>query len=208
MTKAAARALLLLWVPFASSLLAQGPSRPATRELTNSIGMRLVLVPAGEFLMGGTESVEAMLQAFPAYKVAAKTAYLFQDEYGNDPAALARQANVMDPAGRTEFPHVQEILMPRDGKFTLPAGSYPPNGFGLCDMYGNVWQWCADWYGRDYYSRSPVNDPAGPESGLRRVRRGGAWNSFPLYARASFRNWNRPDSRCVNLGFRVLREAQ
>jgi formylglycine-generating enzyme required for sulfatase activity len=49
-----------------------------------------------------------------------------------------------------------------------------------------------------------VDDPAGPDSGDRRVRRGGAWNSFPLWARAAFRNWNSPRSRCVNLGFRVV----
>jgi hypothetical protein len=126
---------------------------------------------------------------------------------GDDPAAIARRANIVDQSGRTEFPHVQEIMMPTDGKFTVPVGSYPANGFGLCDMHGNVWQWCADWYGKDYYGKSPVDDPAGPESGRQRVRRGGGWNSFPLYARASFRNWNTPVSRCVNLGFRVLLES-
>ena len=127
-----------------------------------------------------------------------------QYAYGDDPATLAQVANIADVRGRTQFPHVQEILMPRDGKFTIVVGSHPPNKFGLCDMHGNVWEWCSDWYGKDYYAHSPVDDPAGPEQGIRRVRRGGAWNSFPLYARASFRNWNKPDSRCVNLGFRVL----
>ncbi len=73
-------------------------------------------------------------------------------------------------------------------------------------MHGNVWEWCADWYGEDYYAHASAADPAGPSTGQQRVRRGGAWNSFPLWARASFRNWNTPQSRCVNLGFRVVRE--
>jgi hypothetical protein len=58
-------------------------------------------------------------------------------------------------------------------------------------------------YGDDYYAKSPADDPQGPVEGEVRVRRGGGWNSFPLWARSSFRNWNTPSSRCMNLGFRV-----
>ena len=125
---------------------------------------------------------------------------------GDDPAALAKVGNVNDAKGRSTFPHVQELDIPATShpRFTVPVGQFPPNRFGLCDMHGNVWEWCSDWYGEDYYARSPMDDPQGPDSGDRRVRRGGGWNSFPLWARASFRNWNTPASRCVNLGFRVV----
>jgi formylglycine-generating enzyme len=125
--------------------------------------------------------------------------------HSDDPDGLPRMANVADPRGRTSFPAVQNFDVPKNEpvRFTVPVGSFPPNRFGLCDMHGNVWEWCGDWHGADYYARSPLDDPTGPKSGVRRVRRGGAWHSFPLWTRAAFRNWNTPDSRCVNLGFRV-----
>ena len=58
---------------------------------------------------------------------------------------------------------------------TRPTGTYPPNAFGLYDVIGNVWEWVADWYGADYYAAGAARDPRGPESGTRRVVRGGAW---------------------------------
>ncbi len=81
-----------------------------------------------------------------------------------------------------------------------PVGQKKPNVWGLYDMHGNVWEWCADWYGPDYYRHSPQQDPVGPEVGTSRVTRGGCWW---LLARASRRGSYSIRQANTNLGFRV-----
>src|SRR5262249_24580296 len=88
-------------------------------------------------------------------------------------------------------------------KQTTPVGSYPRNGFGLADMHGNVWEWCADWYEADYYSRSPRDDPEGPANGSQRGVRGGAWSSKPRCCRSARRWRYAPDHPFRFVGFRV-----
>ena len=87
-----------------------------------------------------------------------------------------------------------------------PVGSYPGGAspYGALDMAGNVYEWVADWYGEDYYQRSPLRNPVGPDSGTARVLRGGAWFFGRDFARCAARVFYSPDSRNSGFGFRVL----
>ena len=85
-----------------------------------------------------------------------------------------------------------------------PVGSFSPNGYGLHDMAGNVWEWCADWYDSDYYTRLPERNPKGPDSGVARVLRGGSWYYDPFHLRVSNRFFNDPMSTYFAVGFRCV----
>lgn len=99
--------------------------------------------------------------------------------------------------------------MPCDDGYarTAPKGSYRPNGFGLHDMTGNVWEWCQDNHSDGYYAESPSADPPGPRTGQKyRVRRGGSWSTHPAYCRSANRDRNFPENRLNNGGFRIVAE--
>jgi formylglycine-generating enzyme len=84
---------------------------------------------------------------------------------------------------------------------TVPVKSLPSNPWGLYEMHGNVWEWCADWFG-DYPAGSVV-DPDGPSSGTYRVLRGSSWIRRGRFARSAYRHWYEPDNRDYSIGFRL-----
>lgn len=92
----------------------------------------------------------------------------------------------------------------RSGGGTAPVRSRPPNGFGLHDMAGNVWQWVSDWYRSDYYQIGDAENPTGPATGTLRLVRGGSWaNDDERYLRCACRHPVPPDTYSYSIGFRV-----
>jgi sulfatase modifying factor 1 len=88
---------------------------------------------------------------------------------------------------------------------TTAVGSFPPNGYGLYDMAGNVWEWVADYYHEGYYKTSPARNPPGPEDGKFKVIRGGGWHSGPFCNRVYYRQALPPHWVDFAVGFRCVK---
>jgi formylglycine-generating enzyme required for sulfatase activity len=233
--------------------------------ITNSLGMNLVLIPAGEFLMGSPDSdADARDNEKPQHRVRITRPFYLgatavtQGQYRavtgaipshfkgsddlpveqvswEDAQAFCAKLNELEKeqlggaryrlpteaeweyacrAGSTtrfcfgdDLARLEEYAWfngNSDGK-THPAGQKRPNGWGLYDMHGNVWEWCGDGYERTYYANSPGADPLGPSGASARVIRGGSWLYDPRNARSANRSRLAPEDRNNYLGFRLAR---
>jgi len=118
----------------------------------------------------------------------------------NTPFHFGSKLNGTEANCSTFLPYGTEIRATHLSERTSIVGSYPPNAWNLHDMHGNVWEWCADWYG-DYLPGG--KDPVGPRTGAYRMVRGGAWDFFAVQCRAAYRARYEPSDRnSDSLGFR------
>jgi formylglycine-generating enzyme required for sulfatase activity len=228
--------------------------------MTSSMGMKLILIPAGAFIMGGDwDAEQADENELPKHEVIfEKPLYVgmvpvtqsqWQAIMGGNPSEFSgedhpvetvshddarvfiKRLNATEGTGTYRLPteaeweyaaragsHSTYCYGPETGRLaqyawfknnsggaTHPVGQLEPNDWGLHDMHGNVHEWCADWYVREYYAASPGKHPAGPRKGVARVLRGGDWSSEAWYCRCAIRSLSSPQRRSPRVGFRVVK---
>ena len=164
---------------------------------------------------GNTLTVVRGKVGTPARHAAGKSLFLS----GEKDQGRSKIGKWMCNAWQGRFPNEN---LEQDGFAGLaPVGQYPANGYGLHDMAGNAWEWCADWYQKEYYRRSPAVNPQGPTSSYdecdpdlnlpMRVQRGGSFLCADNFCRryiAGARNKGDASSGMVHLGFRCVKDAK
>jgi sulfatase modifying factor 1 len=129
--------------------------------------------------------------------------------WGNDPVAKGPVANISDEnfvKTVTFWPYHEGY---DDGyTFTSPVGSFAPNEFGLYDMAGNAWEWCADYFDENFYGRSPVDNPRNDEPNEQRALRGNSWDGRPGWMRCSRRTSDAQSNSYADTGVRCVKDIR
>lgn len=128
--------------------------------------------------------------------------------WGNEPDEACKYANVADMTAKKRWPRWTAFFCDDGYAVASPVGSFKPNGFGLYDMLGNVWQWCEDIYASRAYARLPKDNPVYEGAGEYRVMRGGGWSNGPMGIRSSHRVGLTPSFGHHALGFRLVKDVK
>jgi formylglycine-generating enzyme len=122
-----------------------------------------------------------------------------------------RWSGTNDVGSLGEYAWIDDTAIPmekRSGSRPHPVGMKNPNGYGIYDMTGNLWEWVSDWYQSDYYKTSPKANPTGPEKGRLHILRGGSWDSHTMEVRTAARLAKEPEFKDYMTGFRCARNAE
>jgi len=128
--------------------------------------------------------------------------------WGNNPDEACAYANVADMTAKKVRPNWTTFFCDDKHFVSADVGSFKPNGNGIYDMLGNVWEWCLDVYNSEAYNKLPKDNPIFQGSGEYRVMRGGGWSNGPLGVRCSHRVGLSPDFGHHALGFRLVKTNQ
>jgi len=135
-----------------------------------------------------------------AARAGTRTAYSWGDAFGR--GHCNAENNKGSSGKNAQCSYFAERNMRVDS--IMLVGRFDANRWGLYDMHGNVWEWCYDWYDRDYYSDSPRVNPVNTSKASDRVIRGGGWHSTAGRCRSAYRYRNPPDNPYYYVGFRVV----